>query len=142
MTHAIGRPEKPIDWKKVDELLEAGCHGTEISPYFDLSAERFYERVFEKYGMSFSLYANEKRQKGDSILREVQFKKAAKGDNMMLIWLGKNRLNQKDSPDQNAVSPQVVAQFQAIMSQITLTQSNSDSDLKIADNSINNAEKS
>ena len=137
-----GRPEKPIDWKKVDELLEAGCHGTEICPHFDLSPERFYERVKQKYDVSFTIYSQEKKQKGDSCLREVQFKKALKGDNMMLVWLGKNRLNQKDSPDQNAVSTNVVAQFQAIMAQITSSQSLPDSALKIADNNINNAEKS
>lgn len=95
------RPEKPIDWKRVDELLEAGCHGTEICPHFDLSPERFYERVQARYGVSFTIYSQEKKQKGDSILREKQFKKAINGDNMMLIWLGKNRLGQRDREDKN-----------------------------------------
>lgn len=98
------RPEKQIDWDRVDKLLEAGCHGTEICPYFDLTPERFYERVQEKYGMSFSVYSQEKRQKGDSKLREKQFDKAIDGDNMMLIWLGKNRLGQKDKQELNEQS--------------------------------------
>ena len=97
MTHPGGRPEKPIDWKRVDELLEAGCHGTEICPHFDLTPERFYERVQQKYGVSFSIYSQGKKQKGDSCLRERQYLKALKGDNMMLIWLGKDRLNQQEN---------------------------------------------
>ncbi|MGZ7043560.1 MAG: hypothetical protein ACXVHM_03120 [Methanobacterium sp.] len=92
----MARPEKQIDWQRVDQLLEAGCHGTEICPHFDLTPERFYERVQERYGMNFSAYSQEKRQKGDSLLREKQFSKAVDGDNMMLIWLGKNRLGQRD----------------------------------------------
>ena len=95
------RPEKTIDWDRVDKLLEAGCHGTEICAHFDLTADRFYDRVKEKYGMSFTEYSQEKRQKGDSILRETQFNKAIDGDNMMLIWLGKNRLGQKDKEEKN-----------------------------------------
>lgn len=95
------RPEKQIDWDRVDKLLEAGCHGTEICPYFDLTPERFYERVQEKYGISFSAYSQEKRQKGDSLIREKQFDKAVEGDNMMLIWLGKNRLGQRDKEEKN-----------------------------------------
>ncbi|HET7336299.1 MAG TPA: hypothetical protein VFJ23_00230 [Candidatus Nitrosotalea sp.] len=93
------RPEKQIDWRRVDELLEAGCLGTEICSHFDLTADRFYDRVKEKYGMSFTDYSQEKRQKGDSRLREKQFNKAIEGDNMMLIWLGKNRLGQKDKQE-------------------------------------------
>lgn len=95
------RPEKQIDWDRVDKLLEAGCHGTEICAHFDLTADRFYDRVKEKYGMSFTEYSQEKRQKGDSILRETQFNKAIDGDNMMLIWLGKNRLGQRDKEEKN-----------------------------------------
>lgn len=97
----MARPEKQIDWQRVDQLLEAGCHGTEICSHFDLTADRFYDRVKEKYGMSFTEYSQEKRQKGDSLLREKQFIKAVDGDNMMLIWLGKNRLRQRDREEKS-----------------------------------------
>lgn len=100
-----GRPEKPINWDRVNELLEAGCHGTEICPHFDLTPEAFYERVQKKFGINFSEYSQKKRQKGDSILREKQFKKAIKGDNTLLIWLGKNRLGQKENHQEAALPP-------------------------------------
>ncbi len=90
------RPEKPIDWDKVDNLLMAGCKGTEICPHFDMHPNTFYDRVAEKYKMSFTEYSTQKRSKGDSLLLAKQFEKAIKGDNTLLIWLGKTRLGQTD----------------------------------------------
>lgn len=92
----MSRPEKPIDWDLVDELLVAGCLGTEIAPHFNLHPTTFYNRVEEKHGMSFTNYSCEKCSQGDSILRKVQFDKAVNADSTMLIWLGKNRLKQSD----------------------------------------------
>jgi len=93
----MGRPEKPIDWKKVDQLLIAGCSGTEIAPHFDMHYNTFYNKVQEQYKMGFSEYSALKKEQGDSLLKAKQFEKAMSGDNSMLIWLGKNRLKQKDN---------------------------------------------
>lgn len=90
------RPEKPIDWKIVDQLLLAGCTGTEIAANFDIHADTLYNRIQEKYGMTFTAFSAERRQKGESILRAKQYEKALEKDNTMLIWLGKQRLNQKE----------------------------------------------
>lgn len=92
-----GRPEKKIDWDKVDRLLMAGCKGTEIAPHFDMHVNTFYDRVLEKYNVNFTDYCSIKREQGESLLREKQFEKALKGDNVMLVWLGKNRLKQREN---------------------------------------------
>lgn len=93
----MSRPPKPIDWKRVDELLMAGCLGTEIAANFDMHPDTFYNRVSEKYSMGFTEYSTEKRAAGNSIIRAVQFDEAVrKRDRGMLIWLGKNRLCQSD----------------------------------------------
>lgn len=92
----MSRPEKPIDWKKVDKLLMAGCFGTEIAPHFDMHVNTFYDKVKEKFNICFTEYCALKRSQGDSLLKEKQFEKALKGDNTLLIWLGKTRLDQKD----------------------------------------------
>lgn len=93
----MARPEKPIDWIKVDEFLIAGCKGTEIAPHFDIHVNNFYEKVKDKYGVGFTEYCALKREQGDSLLKAKQFEKAMKGDNVMLVWLGKNRLKQRDN---------------------------------------------
>ncbi len=81
-------------------MLKAGCYGTEIAANFDMHEETFYNRVQEKYGMGFTAYSSEKRKAGESLLRIKQFEKAlgitTTGDNTLLIWLGKQRLNQRE----------------------------------------------
>ena len=92
----MSRPHKPIDWDLVDKLLMAGCLGTEIAPHFDLHPTTFYERVEHQYGMSFTNYSTEKKAQGESCLRAKQYEVAMEGDKTMLVWLGKQRLKQRE----------------------------------------------
>lgn len=100
----MSRPEKNIDWHKVDQLLLADCMGTEIAPHFDMHPETFYRRVEEKYGMGFTQYCAEKKKSGDSILRAKQYEHALKGNITMLIFLGKVRLKQREE-DTKEIAP-------------------------------------
>lgn len=117
------RPQKPIDWEVVDRLLIAGCLGTEIAPHFDMHPDTFYIRFEQDKGMGFTEYSRQKRSIGDSILREVQFKKAKDGDNTLLIWLGKNRLKQAESPTELNVNDTTLSQFTELMAQLDSLQS-------------------
>lgn len=92
----MSRPEKPIDWARVDKLLMAGCEGVEIAPHFNMHVNTFYDRVAKHYGIGFTEYSCSKKKEGDSLLLEKQYDKAVEGDNTMLIWLGKQRMNQSD----------------------------------------------
>lgn len=92
----MSRPEKPIDWKKVDHLLMAGCKGTEIASHFDMHHDTFYRKVEEQYKISFTAYSQLKREQGDSLLKVKQYEKALEKDNTMMIWLGKQRLDQRE----------------------------------------------
>ena len=95
-----GRPDSQIDWKKVDDLLVSGCPGTEIAGHFGIHPDTLYKQVEAKYETNFSAYLREKRGKGDAMIRAHQFAKALgiteKGDNTLLIWLGKCRLKQTE----------------------------------------------
>ena len=44
-----------------------------------------------------------KKAKGNSFLRAKQYEKALQGDNVMLVWLGKNRLKQTDREQEQKV---------------------------------------
>ena len=94
-------PEAYIDWKRVDELLESGSPGTEVAAYFGIHPDTLYLRAKSHYGMGFSDYLHQKRSSGEAKIRYQQFAKAigldAKGDNTMLIWLGKARLQQREN---------------------------------------------
>lgn len=89
-------PRKPtvIDWKTVNMLLEAGCEGTEIAGYLGIHYNTLYERCKKENKSEFSEYAKIYRSKGDALLRSAQFKQALNGNTQMLIWLGRQRLNQ------------------------------------------------
>lgn len=94
--HPGGRPPAKIDWVKVEELTVAGCMGSEIAGVLGVAPITLYEHVEKNYGIKFSEFRQQFLSKGDAGIRVSQFKKALKGDNSMLIWLGKNRLGQKD----------------------------------------------
>lgn len=96
----MGRPEKPIDWKRVDDMIMAGCNGLEIAPHFNIHYTSFYDKIQKEYGMTFTEYSAQLYPKGDSLLRIKQFEKAMKGDNQMLMLLGKERLKQQAITDQ------------------------------------------
>lgn len=122
----MARPEKPIDWDLLDSLLEAGCSSNEAAPYFNMTGETICYRVLYKYGMDFSSYSREKTYKGDACIRHQQYLKATgqsdKGDNTQLVWLGKNRLKQRDAPQELTVTQLQVDTNIAIMSQLTKAQ--------------------
>jgi hypothetical protein len=100
-----------IDWKKVDEFLIAGSPITEIAGYFGTCRENLYIRFEKEFGYTLSTHAKQKRQKGESILRAHQYAKALglteKGDNTLLIWLGKTRLKQTEIKQEN-IKPQPI----------------------------------
>ena len=133
----VGRFEKNIDWSLVDTLLMSGCTGVEISSHFDLHPHTFYDRVVKEKGVSFTDYSFEKRAKGDSILRHTQFLKALghsdKGDNTLLIWLGKNRLSQKESPAEATASEDLVKNFNSLMEQFSNLQASFKSSSSLQD---------
>lgn len=95
-----GRPQSEIDWKKVDDLLMAGCMGTGIAHYLGIAPCTLYDRCLIDKGIPFSEYSQQKKEKGDEILRAHQYAKALgltdKGDNTLLIFLGKVRLKQRE----------------------------------------------
>lgn len=91
-----GRKKAPIDWIKVNKMLNAGCEGTAIATQMGISNETLYRNVRERYNVDFGVYATYKKSEGRELLRMKQWEVAMKGDRTMLIWLGKNLLDQKD----------------------------------------------
>lgn len=96
-----GRPEKEIDWKRVDELLEAGAEGVEIAGDIGVHQNTFYDRVQKKYGVTFTEYCGPKYSVGNAKLKKAQFDKAIgltkRGDASLLLHLGRTRLKQVDA---------------------------------------------
>lgn len=84
----MARPPLKLCEKDVFSLAEIGCTNEEIGTILDCSADTL-ER-------NFAGILKKGRADLDMSLRREQVAKAKSGDNTMLIWLGKNRLDQRD----------------------------------------------
>lgn len=118
-----------IDWKVVDKLLQAECKGTEVAAYLGCHEDTLYNRCQDEKGMVFTAYSARMRSKGDSILRAKQHETALSGNVTMQIWLGKNRLGQKETHDVNIApnDPQIntlLADVKAMKETLMKTQDN------------------
>ena len=103
-----GRPMISIDWDVVNKMLEAGAKGTEVAAKLGIHADTLYNRCAELYGMTFSDYSAKNKAKGDYDLRLEQHSKAKAGNTMMLIWLGKQRLEQRENPGDVGLNQQAI----------------------------------
>lgn len=95
-----GRPCTTIDWKVVEQALQSHCSGPEIAAYLGIHPETLYDNVKRQYGLTFTDYSAKFKAKGKSLLRMTQFDEAIrKRDRGMLVWLGKQLLDQRDNKD-------------------------------------------
>ena len=108
-----GRNTITVDWDEVDRYLVGGSNGVQIAAMLGICNDTLFRRCEEDHKMTFSDYAAKKRAKGDSYLHNAQFKAAMKGNTSMLIWLGKQRLGQKE--DQNKNQTMSIEQFKAAL---------------------------
>lgn len=99
-----GRPKKEIDLDDFEKLCRMQCTEQEIADFFDMTRDTLIERIKENYeGQSFSTVFIKFANEGKISLRRVQFQKALSGNVPMLIWLGKQVLNQKDKTEQEVL---------------------------------------
>lgn len=103
----MSRPKTDIDWKRVDSFLLAQCDGVAISGILGISSDTLYRACQEKFKIGFAAYSQKKKSEGKELLRRKQFDAAMGGDKTMLIWLGKQILQQKDQVETTLLVPQV-----------------------------------
>jgi len=93
---SIGRPKKQINWSEVDKLCEIQATAEEIAVWFKCSPDTLSRACRAEKGKGFAEYLAEKRGRGKVSLRRKQFNLALRGNVTMLIWLGKQWLDQSD----------------------------------------------
>lgn len=93
---ATGRPKAIIDWNYVGKMLEAGASAVGIAATLGIEEDTLRKRCPSDNNCTFSEFSQQKKAKGDELLRTKQFQVAMTGDRTMLIWLGKQRLGQMD----------------------------------------------
>lgn len=90
----MGRPLADIDEEEVAKLALSGAKNAEIAAYFGVDENTITSR--------FSKILTKKRSIRRMKLRAAQTDKAMGGDTTMLIWLGKNDLDQTDKVEQKS----------------------------------------
>ena len=97
----IGRPSKInlIDWDQFDKLCGIQCTEEEIAVWFNCSVDTIERAIKKEKKITFAEYFAQKRGKGKVALRRKQMEVALAGNITMLIWLGKQYLDQKDKQE-------------------------------------------
>lgn len=94
-----GRPRIEIEWAQVDQMCQMQCTALEIAGVLGCSVDTLNLRLHEEKGMGFKDYFYIKGSAGKVSLRRKQFQTALAGNVTMLIWLGKQVLDQKDKSE-------------------------------------------
>lgn len=84
----MGRPKKDIDPEQVRKLAAIDCSYAEMAAVLGCDPKTLTNR--------FSQAIQKGRQEGCASLKRKQFELAMAGHPTMLIWLGKQRLGQRD----------------------------------------------
>tara|TARA_B100000959_G_C14966829_1_gene618109 strand:- start:1194 stop:1658 length:465 start_codon:yes stop_codon:yes gene_type:complete len=84
----VGRPKKELDVKQIEMLSGFGCSVLEMAEFFTVDESLLRRRYMDKIRHG--------RQKLKLRIRQLQLKYASQGSVPLLIFLGKNLLNQSD----------------------------------------------
>lgn len=107
---AGGRPQKEIDWKLLDALI-VWASQEYCAEQLDMHIGTLAEKIKDKFQMSFPEYKH-KRQEGLRInLLKKQYDVAMQGNVTMLIWLGKQHLNQSEKQTLKVTREQDLSNF-------------------------------
>ena len=94
-----GRPKAIIDWEVVTEHIKAQCSSTGIASMLGISVDTLYNRCKIDNNIDYTAFSEQKKAEGKELLRKKQFDVAMEGDKTMLVWLGKQYLEQKDKTE-------------------------------------------
>ncbi len=94
----MARPKIEIDGEQVTKLAAIGAKTTEIADFFECSTDTVTRR--------FAAELSKGRASVRLSLRQWQLKAAEKGNATMLIWLGKQMLDQKDQASNESSGPE------------------------------------
>ena len=75
-----GRPQIPVDWRKVDQMLMAQCDGVDIAEALGMSADTLYLACKRDHNVTFTVYAQQKRAKGVAHAKLTFYQEAFVGE--------------------------------------------------------------
>ena len=103
---AMGRPRKDFgdkEWDKVNIACQFKMPAKDVAGILECSVDTLENRIREKYDCTFSEFREQKMATTNLNLFSKQVSVALEGNVTMLIWLGKNYLNQTDKQETTLV---------------------------------------
>jgi len=100
-----GRPRIEFDekdWKLLDVYCQFKHFEKDIASLMDCSIDTLERRINERFDCTFAVYRNKIMSKTKHNLFTKQYDVAMEGNPTMLIWLGKNYMNQTDKQEISA----------------------------------------
>ncbi|HUU30083.1 MAG TPA: hypothetical protein VM123_19940 [archaeon] len=94
-----GRPQSQINYEILEELCCIQCTGEEVASVLKIDYDTLNAVLKRDGHKSFSEYFEQKKGNGRASLRRRQWKAAMDGNTTMLIFLGKQYLNQSNKQD-------------------------------------------
>ena len=103
----IGRPEKQINWEKLDAVLQFGARMLDCRGLLDVCEDTILANIKAKHGMTFTEYRDLRMSTMRAKLLQKQFDVAMNGNVTMLIWLGKQHLEQYEKQEHSINSDSI-----------------------------------
>ena len=104
----MARPAKEsakIDAAELEKLMKLQPSEQEAADWFDVTIKTLQRFINKHYKCSFVQLRDKSFTKTRIAIKRAQIDKALKGDNVMLIWCGKQYLGQRDKTSQEISGP-------------------------------------
>jgi hypothetical protein len=95
----MGRPateSAKIDRAELEKLMRLYPSEQEAADWFDVTIKTLMRFIRKEFGSSFVQLREKSFTRTKVAIKRSQLEKAMKGDNTMLIWVGKQYLGQRD----------------------------------------------
>lgn len=126
----LGRPPKPLDFTKLENLLEMYPTKKYIATFFDCSEDHIVNEIERQYGCSFSALRERAIEGKKKEVLGWAYKYAANGNERLIIFLMKNMLSWNDKVEIQASEQQMFQLKYAIEKKIHDAQNTIDTEAK------------
>lgn len=89
-------PRKRIPWRKAKQGAEAGLTFAEVAAHVGVDVKTMRSAIRRTYNLAAKEWLAERRTAGAGALKLAQYRFALKGNERLLIFLGRSRLGQED----------------------------------------------
>lgn len=114
----MGRPRKEIKQEQFEKLCEIQCTLAEICDVLGVSDKTLNAWCRRTYKKTFSDVFKIKRSVGKASLRRMQYLVAEQGNVTMLIWLGKQWLDQAEKPSKTEAEEEISTEVEELLKEL------------------------